>query len=280
MTKIAFFTMDVESYYDTSCLKEIGFKGSDEYACASEIDEFLSLMQEIGAKATFFATSDFLPLSYEYLKKAKDLGHGIGIHAKEHISPIHQSVKEFENSLKSAKTEIEQSLGVEVISYRAPCFGLDEDRLKIVKDVGIKADSSFLDFERALNSGTFSLDGFRKINDTVYEKDGFYEFKISKSKIFGKSIPVSGGAYLRLMPWFLVKYLLKKYLKTADSYVFYTHPFELSTLDLPIPKNLPFFKKVYINRGRKVYLKRIRKIIKLLKKQNYEFLSFENFVNS
>lgn len=279
MSKTAFFTMDVESYYDTSCIRDLGFKGADEYACASEIDAFLSLMQEIGAKATFLVTADFLPLSYEYLKKAKDLGHGIGVHAKEHISPIHQSADEFLHSLQHAKAEVEKSFGT-VISYRAPCFGLDKERFDAVLKAGFTCDSSFLDFKKAVNSGTFSLDGFIKINDTVYEKDGFYEFKISKTRLFGKEIPVSGGAYLRLMPWFLVKYLLKKYLKTADSYVFYTHPFELSTLDLPIPKNLPFFKKVYINKGRKVYLKRIRKIIKLLKKENYEFLSFENFINN
>ena len=43
MDKVAFLSMDVESYFDTSSIRELEFEKDSRYNCASEILTFLKL---------------------------------------------------------------------------------------------------------------------------------------------------------------------------------------------------------------------------------------------
>ena len=101
---------------------------------------------------------------------------------------------------------------------------------------------------------------------------------LSKSKVLNGSIPISGGGYLRLIPFFFINHYLKKYIKKNNSYIFYCHPFEVSNGKLPKFSELSFVERSYINHNRGKYLKRIEKIIKYLIKNNYEFNTFEQYI--
>ena len=46
MNKVAFITMDVESFYDTSCIKDKNIPSNDEYDCAEELDKFIDFLDE------------------------------------------------------------------------------------------------------------------------------------------------------------------------------------------------------------------------------------------
>ena len=91
----------------------------------------------------------------------------------------------------------------------------------------------------------------------------------------GKRIPISGGGYLRLFPWILMKTLITQYLKKNDLYVFYIHPFELSNLDLPsIPRSASTLTKLRFSHGRKRVLDKITKLVNLLRSKGYSFTTF------
>lgn len=278
MAKYAFFTMDTESYYDTSCVRESNLTPQPEFSCKEEIKTFAELLQKYNAKGTFFVTGEFVPQSMEYLKYAVQNSHALGLHSYKHVSPLTQPLTEFDEDIKRSIDLFKNELGTAPKGYRAPCFGIDEDRLSVIKKYGFTYDSSSLGFSRADNSGVINLESYKKINDVVYEKDSFYELKICLVNFFGKMIPVSGGAYLRLTPWFLSKYLVKKYIKNADAYMFYVHPFEISKKKLPLDRKMSFAEKLFIIRGRKSYLGKIEKIIKMLKKQGYSIITVEDFI--
>ena len=59
------------------------------------------------------------------------------------------------------------------------------------------------------------------------QKNNFNVFEVSTLKLGKFNIPVSGGGYIRFLPWFLYKILLKIYLKIIHFIILYTS-FELS----------------------------------------------------
>mgnify|MGYP002528144881 CR=1 FL=1 len=74
-------------------------------------------------------------------------------------------------------------------------------------------------------------------------------------------------------------YYIKKYFKTADSYVFYAHPFELGWGKIPHFKDLNRKENLYLRVGRKQYIKKIEYLIKLLRKKNFVFMTMGEYGN-
>ena len=278
MNKVAFFTTDVESFFDTSCVKEKGIRFDKNYDGVEGFADYLSLLDEYGIRATLFLTADTANRWQEILKKAVKNGHRLAVHAYNHEDVTRLSGDEFICDVTKAKEVVEEIYGTKVAGYRAPCFGINESKIEILKSADYGYDSSALNYGKALRSDCLPLGKYDKINDVVYEKDGFFEVKPCVAKtIFGQS-PVCGGGYLRLAPWSAVKRSVKKYIKNANAYLFYVHPFETYCGDFPKYKELSLFERAFVSRGRKSYLKKIRNIIEMLIENGYGFSSIEDYL--
>ena len=121
------------------------------------------------------------------------------------------------------------------------------------------------------------MSGFKKCSSEVYRNEDFFEFQISTLPLGGKQIPISGGGYLRIFPWLLMKNLLSKYLKKEELYVLYIHPFETSSLPNPVyPEEASLANKVRFSLGRPSVFKKLSKVIKLLQENDYQFTTFAN----
>jgi len=186
-------------------------------------------------------------------------------------------VNSFHQEIVSCKNELEQMLGKSITGYRAPCFSLDRERLNILKEVGYKYDSSRIEFGDHPLYGEIDMSGFKEESPGVYRMDDFYEFQISTLDCGGKQIPVSGGGYLRIFPWFLMRKLLKKYLAADSLYVLYIHPFEFSSKANPaFPKSTSLANKFRFSLGRSTVSKKFDRVIQLLKEQGFHFTTFSN----
>lgn len=278
MNKIAFMTIDVESLYDSELLKDrMNYDSKYSYECY--LKDYIDLLDKYNIKGTLFLLESSIKESKDIINYAIKNGHEIALHGKNHTSPFEQSDEEFEKTIKESKEKIEKEFNVEIKGYRAPCFGIDENKLKIIKKLGFKYDSSNLDFHLAKKSGNVNLDTYNKDHMCVASKDGFYEFSLAKVKAYSGHMPVSGGGYIRLVPWFVMKYYIKKYFKKADSYIFYVHPFEIGKGKIPNIKELNWKERLYLRIGRKQYLRKIEYIIKLLKKKGFEFKAMGEYGN-
>ncbi len=275
MQKIAIFSMDVEEWYDADCLLD---KQVDKSLSTLDgFDKYKSLLDKYEVKCTFFVLSELLPKREKEFASALKQGHKIALHGFNHIIPTAKTIEEFSKEIDEAKKSIQQALNVEIRGYRAPCFSIDQDRLNILKNSGFCYDSSDLEFKHQIHHVDLKLQG-NDIYDGITANNGFYEFPISIGKFCGKKMPISGGGYLRLIPWWACRIALNRYLNRHNYYLFYVHPFELSNQKLPRIKHLSFLKRCYMTIGRDKYLARIEKIINLLKKKGYEFTTFDDFV--
>ena len=274
--KYAVFTMDVESFADTECIRSAGIAVDADLM--DGFDEYIRIMDRYGIKNTLFTVGELAPRIANRLRPCLANGHTLALHSHAHVAPMTESLEQFRENTRLAKERMRELFGVDVVGFRAPCFSMDKDRLEVLQELGFRYDSSHLNFLPARHTVKLDLGGFQRLRRNIFRRGGFYEFGLSKGRILGGSLPISGGGYVRLTPWGFIKTLLLKYIRKNDYYVFYLHPFELTRQKVPALRQLRSYDQYYISQGIRTYGRRIERIIRMLQKQGYEFVTFERLV--
>jgi polysaccharide deacetylase family protein (PEP-CTERM system associated) len=55
----------------------------------------------------------------------------------------------------------------------------------------------------------------------------FWEFPMTTVRVFGQNIPVAGGAYLRVFPYWLTRWGIRQINSAGEPAIVYLHPWEL-----------------------------------------------------
>lgn len=279
MNKYAVLSMDVEDWYHLDYFRKEECDQSQ--STLDGLDIYLDILDQYEIKTTFFIVGELINALKDKIQNIKDRGHEICLHSNAHKRPLQLSVDEFRKDTIEGINSFNKFTGIKVDGYRAPCFSLDRDRLEILRELGFSYDSSKIKFDAHDLYGRINLDDFEEINPTIYKQKSFYEFEASTVEFFGKNLPVSGGGYLRIFPWLLTKMLLKKYFKKNQHYFFYIHPFEFSkNYDIIIPENTDLKTKIRFSQGRKSVESKMHKLIKLLKENNYKFVTFNQIIKN
>lgn len=276
MKKYAVLGMDVEDWFHLDYFNKEECDTSQ--STMDGLTLYLDLLKQYEIKTTFFVVGELVSKYKDELNLILEHGHEIALHSYSHIRPLNLSISEFREDTQKGMAVLKDVLNVDPQGYRAPCFSLDRERLDILKnEFNLIYDSSKIKFDSHDLYGRIELNDFDSLAEDIYKKDLFLEFEASTVEIFGKSLPVSGGGYLRIFPWFLTKTLLKKYMKTNGNYFFYIHPFEFSkNYNITVPENTDFKTKLRFNTGRRSVEKKMHKLIKLLKQNDYEFVTFRD----
>jgi peptidoglycan/xylan/chitin deacetylase (PgdA/CDA1 family) len=270
--KIAVFSIDVEEWYHLEY-----FKNSDTDKTKSVMDglyTFIKIVDKHNIKASLFIVGELIQSLKKTIKKLDMEGHDIGLHSYFHKRPIVQNLKEFIKDTENTLSEIKSILPNNSFGYRSPCFAIDRQRLDEIIKLGIKYDASKINQKEHPLYVSLDLDGFEKQERDIYKKDSFKAFEVSTIKFLGINIPIAGGGYLRIIPWPLYTWLLKKYLKKSNFVNFFIHPFELSNSNFELPEKTTLLTKFRYNYNRNKVEKRLNKIIKLLKENGYSFKTF------
>ena len=275
--KYAVFTMDVETFSDTECLNASGIRVEEDML--DGLDEYLKILDRHGIKSTLFTVGDLAPRIADRLRPHLDNGHNLALHNFTHTPPMSIPLDQFREKTRQAKERMKALFGVDIKGFRAPCFSLDKARLDILRELGFCYDSSHLDFSKARHTVSLDLSDFQQLRKGIFRGDNFYEFGLTKEKVFGSPFPISGGGYVRLSQWGFVKTLISHYIHHNDYYVFYLHPFELTKQPIPEIKELASYDKYYLKQGIGTYGQRIERIIAMLRSCGYEFVTFEHLVN-
>ena len=274
--KYAVFTMDVETFADTECISSSGVRVDVDLM--DGLEEYLKILDKHGIKGTLFTVGDLAPQIADRLRGYIAAGHRIALHGHSHVAPMSIPLEQFREKTKRAKERLQELFGIEIAGYRAPCFSMDKARLDVLRDLGFAYDSSYLDYLPARHTVKMDLDNYRQLRENIFCQDAFYEFGLSKEKIFGHPFPVSGGGYVRLSNWGFMKTLIQHYIHKNDYYVFYLHPFEMTRQKVPLLKELKSYDKFYLKRGIGTYDRRVEYIIQMLKQEGYEFVTFEQMI--
>lgn len=249
-SKKAYFSVDLELLSDIESFSKI-IKEEPDYS--NEIETLLIFLDNFNIKATFFACYNFIIKNERLINRIILKGHDLALHYVNHRND-NITVNEFIKEIELAKKDIKNRFGVDIIGYRAPSFNLNNDQYQALIKLGFKYDSSYFLYKRANFYSNFEV-----INSLK-------EFPVWSSKSF----PLAGGAYLRLLPFFLMKSKFKRYLKRNNYYNFYIHPYDFST-QVIYKKNTPIKMKLFFSKNTQNYLNRIKWLVEYLFKKGFKF---------
>lgn len=271
MKKYAVISMDVEDWYHTY------FPEKDvdrSVSLLDGLDTAVSIMDKKGIKGSFFVVGEIAQALADTLRKMDQAGHEIACHGYQHLRPVTFKKDEFKDQLVKAKAILERILGHGVMGYRAASFGIDDAHLDAVEEAGFAYDSSKLKPQKSAKYGVLNLRGFEEISPCIFRRNQFTEFEVSTQKIGSMSM-LLGGGYIRMLPWFFMKQMHKRYLKTGQLYVMYIHPIDLSSKPMPKVEGISVDRYLRTHIGRRHMVERFKKVIYLLQNYGYEFVTFE-----
>jgi polysaccharide deacetylase family protein (PEP-CTERM system associated) len=270
--KVAVLSMDVEDWHHLEYFRRYSCDRSVSLLDGVEVYRELLAME--GIPSSFFILGELAAAHAPLLRKLAEEGHDLGVHGWDHKRPLTMTPGEFADDLDRAKKELENAVGQAAAGYRAPCFSLDRPRLEMVRQAGFAYDSSRIDFGIHPLYGTLDMQGFAMADPCIYRLEDFFEFQVSTLSWGRKQLPVSGGGYLRIFPWMIMRRLIQTYLKTESLYVLYIHPFELSRKSPPLPPGMPWRNRFRFGRGRSSTAGKLKALIALLKQHGYRFATF------
>jgi len=140
--KYAVFTMDVEAFSDTECIKSAGIPVNSQLL--DGFDEYIRILDSHGIKSTLFTLADLAPKMEDKLRACRENGHELALHGYHHTAPMAVSPAQFREDIFAAKQQMRAIFGEDVNGYRAPFFSMDSARLDVLRELGFTYDSSRL----------------------------------------------------------------------------------------------------------------------------------------
>ena len=246
-SKSLLLTIDVEDWFQVENLRRaipIDCWDRCDLRLDHGIDLILSILNDCGAKATFFVLGWIAQKRPDLVKIIAREGHEIASHGFWHELVNHQDIRDFRKDVRDAKNLLEDIIGDKVLGYRAPSFTINDTALQTLAEEGYCYDSSLC--RTILNPKYGSLDttGVSQNGGVLKFPNGFIEIPICTFNFAGISIP-AGGAYFRLLPLSIFKLGMNT---SSQGLAFYLHPWELDS-DQPRVQNIGFLNKCkhYLN---------------------------------
>ena len=225
-------TIDVEDYFQVAALASAIPRESwaaREYRVERNTDRLLSLFAELGLRGTFFILGWVAERSPALVRRIFDSGHEVACHGFSHQLIYLQSREEFTAETRRAKCYLEDVIGQPVLGYRAASFSITRDSLwalDVLIDCGFEYDSSVF----PVRHDRYGIPGASHDPGRIAAPSGrsIVEFPMSVANILGMRVPVSGGGYFRLLPYWLTRAGLRTINERARRpFVFYLHPWEI-----------------------------------------------------
>lgn len=224
-----YLTIDVEDYYQVAAFEKIVDTEqwqSFESRVEKNTNRILEILDIYRVSATFFVLGWVAEHFPRIVKEIFSNGHQIGCHSYLHRKIYTLTPKEFREDTQKAKIILEDLTGSQIKGYRAPSFSITRKSLwalEILGELGFTYDSSVFPIIHD-NYGIPDAPRFQY----EHEAAGLIEYPISTALVAGRKIPISGGGYFRIFPYWFTRYALQTInKKEGQPFVFYLHPWEL-----------------------------------------------------
>ena len=165
-------------------------------------------------------------------------GHEVASHGYSHDMCTSLSQDQLRQDLDRSKKLLEDILGAPVKGYRAPNFSVTPNVLEVVRQCGYRYDSSYNSFSFNTRYGRMDFSKLPRIGSAFRLEHDFYEIPISNLPFYGRTLPMGGGGYFRLLPWLLFRAGIRRILEQQGAYMFYFHPWEIDPRQPRIGKRL------------------------------------------
>jgi polysaccharide deacetylase family protein (PEP-CTERM system associated) len=222
-------TVDVEDYFQVSAMEECITKDQwSSYAprVMENTHKLLEIFSRFDVKATFFVLGWVAERFPGLVREISEQGHEVASHGPMHDRVSSLSPEDFRRGVLDTKNRLEEITGVHVIGYRAPSFSIGPQQdwaWEILADTGHRYSSS-------IYPGQLDHYGFPGAPRTAFSvvSGELLEIPVSTLDVFGKRIPMGGGGYFRLFPYWVFSAGIRSLnAKEQIPAMFYLHPWEI-----------------------------------------------------
>jgi len=274
--KMFFLTLDLEEWYHLEYVNRSKLDSQSNISTIDMLNPFFEMLDKYNIKITVFVLGELVSKHAELIRSISQKGHEIAIHGWNHDLLYKKDTSQFLSEISRAKEVLEGLTGKSVIGYRAPCFSMSNKKLELLRNIGIKYDSSYIKFSDHPLYGELNLQSYEKISDLIYKESSFLEYEIPTISLFGRRLPISGGGYFRLFPRFLFKLFFRFFLKNHSNFIMYIHPFELSSVEIKL-NNITLLNKFRLNVGRRSNLVKLDNLLNDCIKNGFVFKTMKEF---
>lgn len=225
-------TIDVEDYFHVAALAPSVARDSwrdREYRVEANVDRLLALFAESSARATFFVLGWVGEKSPALVRRIAAAGHEVASHGYSHDLIYNQKPEVFREETLRSKRHLEDVLGQPVRGYRAASFSIMQRSLWALDtliDLGFEYDSSVF----PIRHDRYGMPDVNPAPGPLAAPSGrsIIEFPMSVAQWGPVKLPVSGGGYFRIFPYFVTSMGLRRINGAQQRpFVFYLHPWEV-----------------------------------------------------
>lgn len=278
---VSVFSVDVEDGVSIAMRNVFGKVIPQTQRVLHATEKILGLLEKHNTIGTFFILGKVAEDFPKLVRRIAKEGHELGVHGYNHLVFNKMTSALAQEELSSAKKLLEDLSGAPVLGHRAPAFSISPKTpwaFDVLSSCGFTYDSSIMPIKaKRYGWPNFPYDPCEVIDEF---NNSIIEVPIRPMQFLGKSIPYSGGSYLRLLPFSAVKL---GFSKNPDKSILYIHPYELDTSRYPkeyfdeLEKQSWLtqlkMRSMWINRGNTY-----SKLDQLLSR--YSFSSMSNFISS
>ncbi|MFC2156971.1 polysaccharide deacetylase family protein [Acidobacteriota bacterium] len=258
-------TVDLEFWWNSEFLKGIPCESlGDIIEPAAE--SLLNSMEDCGIKATFFVLGEVAEKYPRVIQNIHKRDHEIANHGYSHTNVFELTPDEFEKDVKRSTVLLKSITGVSPVGYRAPNFSFSKSTAwayPILEDNGYSYSSSLFPFKTRLYGvpeAPISPYSPSREDITVHDPEiHIREYPATVIKCIGKTLPISGGFYFRILPAVITKNALKGILKTRPA-SFYIHLRDLYP-NVPRLKDIPWLARFFHYYGLNTSMKKFEYLL-------------------
>lgn len=234
-------SVDVEEYFHVSAFD--GYISRESWSdlpsrVEASVDRLLALMDDHGARATFFTLGWVADRQPDIPRKIVAAGHEIASHGWWHKRVVTLTRDQFRQEVSRSRALLEDLTGERVLGYRAPSFSIlprVEWAYDVLVEEGYLYDSSVFPIRRR----DYGNPGANPRPHVVDREGGrLLELPLATTELAGIRFPGAGGAYLRLLPFRVTRRTAREHAARGESGIFYVHPWEIDPgqprLDVPL----------------------------------------------
>jgi polysaccharide deacetylase family protein (PEP-CTERM system associated) len=225
-------TVDVEDYFHVAALAPSIHRDSwtsRESRVVGSTQRLLDLFEQFDVRATFFVLGWVAEQHPQLVRDISARAHEIACHGYSHQLVYEQSPEEFREETIRSKSLLEDIIGAKVQGYRAASYSIVHKSLwalDTLVELGFAYDSSIF----PVHHDRYGIPDAERVPHRISTpgKQSIVEWPLSTARVLGFKLPVSGGGYFRLLPYWLTSWGLNSINQREQRpFIFYLHPWEI-----------------------------------------------------